>query len=81
MKEEKEEEVRGRGTESAGEYRRENQNSDVRCVNERANRREKVERERERERAWRVCVWTRGLLSKVSKAPVGAFEGGRRSPR
>lgn len=32
----------------------------------------------------RVCVWTRGLLSKVSKAPVGAwlaFEGGRRSPR
>ena len=57
MKEEKEEEVRGRGTESAGEYRRENQNSDVRCVNERANRREKVEREREREKEPGVFVY------------------------
>ena len=41
-----------------------------------------AEREREREITWRVCVWTRGLLSKVSKAPVGAgslsrVEGGR----
>lgn len=32
----------------------------------------------------RVFAWTRGLLSKVSEAPVGAglgSEGGRRSPR
>lgn len=51
---------------------------------EQRQRRESKLRASERERESRVCVWTRGLLSKVSKAPVGAwlaFEGGRRSPR